>query len=114
MDNLLRVQIRQTIQDPFSDLSKDLLTSSSAKLLDLAVYTVERATFAELHCNANGGSRWLNEGTVVRADVAGSTILVEAELANDLLLDIGIGVGRNDLGAHINYEQELFKSIDVP
>ena len=97
VDDLLAVQVGQAIQDAFSDLTEHFFASSSAKFLDFAVDGVEGTAFAEFHRDADGCCGRLDESAVVPADMLASTVFVEAELADDLFLDVWVGVGCDDL-----------------
>lgn len=103
MDDLFAVEVREAIQDSFGDLAKYFLAGSSAELLDFAVDGVERSAFTEFHGDADGCCGWLNEGAVVAANVVAGTVFVEAELADDLFLDVWVWVGCDDLiGRSVN------------
>jgi hypothetical protein len=97
MDDLLAVEVCEAVQDALGDLAEDFLAGAAAEAAHFAVDGVEGPAFAELHGDADGGCGGLDEGAVVGADVLGGAFFVEGELAEDLLLDVGVGVGSDDL-----------------
>lgn len=97
MDDLLAVEVGEAVQDTLSYLAQDLLTSPTTKLLDFSVNAVKGTTFAEFHGNADGGGRRLHKRTIVSTNMITSTILIESQFSHNLLLDIWIWVGRDDL-----------------
>jgi hypothetical protein len=101
MDNAMRVQISEAVQDTFCDLPENFLTCTTAELLDLTVYRVQGSTFAELHSKTDGARAIVNEGAPVSTDVIASAVLVERHFSYNLLLDIWVRVCSNDLEARI-------------
>lgn len=98
VDDLLAMQISQTVEDALCDLPKDFLAGPAAELLDFAVDGVEGTAFAELHGDGDGGCGGLDEGAVVEADVFAGAVFVEVEFADDLPLDVWVWVCGDDLG----------------
>lgn len=97
VDDLPAMKICQPVQNTLCYLAQDFLSRPSAELLDFLVYTVETAALAKLHGNGYRPSRLIHEGTVVATDMLRGTILVEIELAHNLLLHIWVGVRSDDL-----------------
>lgn len=90
------MQIGQAIQNSFCYFSQHFLASSATELLNLCVDTMKTATFAILHCNGYRAARVI-ESTVILADMLRGALFIEGQFALDLLLDIGVGVGGDDL-----------------
>ncbi len=97
MDDFLRVEVCESAEHSFGNLAQDLLACSPTEALDFFVDAVERSTLAELHGDRDSGGRRVYEGAIVPADVLGRTLFVETELADDLFLDIRIGICSDDL-----------------
>ena len=97
MNDAVGVEVRETVENAFSDLAEYFLTRAAAELLDFAVHGVERAAFAKLHGDADCAGGVVDKGAVVFADVVGCAVLVEGKLTHDLLLDFGVGVRGDDL-----------------
>lgn len=97
MDDLPAVKICQAMQDSLGDLSKHFLARTSTELLDLFVYTIQRAAFAEFHGNRDCGGGLVHEGAIVLADVFRGAVLVELEFSQNLFLDIWVRTGGDDL-----------------
>lgn len=97
VNDLPAVEVGQSVKHALCNFAKDLLSSSSSKLLDLLVDTVETATFAELHSNRNGARGLVHKGAIVAANMIRRTVLVEVEFANNLLFDVGVGVCGDNL-----------------
>jgi hypothetical protein len=102
VNDLSAVKIAQAIENSFGDLAQNLFAGSSAEFSDFSVDAVQAAALAELHSNGDGAGGLIHERTIVKTDVFGSAVLVEVEFSDDLFLDIGIGVGRDDLDNLIN------------
>lgn len=97
MDNLPAVKIGQSIQHTLCHFTKDFLARPSPKLPDPPVYTVETAPFAEFHDNGYRTRGFIHKGTIVPTNVIRRTVLVKVEFSNDLLLDVRVGIRRDDL-----------------
>jgi hypothetical protein len=110
MNDLATVEIGQSVQDTFSDLAENLLSSATSKLFDFFVNAVETTTFAELHGNGDCTGRLVHESTIVATDVVGGAIFVEVELTNNLFLDVGVGVCSNDLDRCVSLAGRILDS----
>lgn len=97
MDDLPAVEIGQTIQDSFRNLPQNLLARAATKLLHLLVDAVQASSFTELHGNRDGPCGFVHERTVVAADMLRGAVFVEIQFPDDLLLDIRIWIGGDDL-----------------
>ena len=97
MYDLLAMEVGETVENSFCDLAEDFLAGSSAELLHFAIDGVEGAAFAELHGDADGCCGGLDEGSVVAADVIAGAVFIEAELPDNLFLDVWVWVGCDDL-----------------
>ena len=101
MDDAMGVQISEAVQDTLCDLSEDLLTCTTAELLNLAIYCIKRSTFAELHSKTDGARTIVNEGAPVSTDMIASAILVERHFSYNLFLDVWVRICSDDLQAQI-------------
>lgn len=101
MNDLPAMKICQTIHNTFSHLAKHLFTRSTPQLSDFLVNAVQTSTLAELHRNRNSPGRLVHKRTVVAADVVGGAMLIEIEFSNNLLFNVGIRVGSNDLDVEL-------------
>jgi hypothetical protein len=54
VNDLAAVKIGETVQHTFGNLSKDLFSRPTTKLLDFFVNTIKTSTFAEFHSDRNG------------------------------------------------------------
>ena len=97
VDDLLAVQVGEAVQHALGDLAEDFLAGAAAELLDFAVDGVEGAAFAEFHGDADRCCGRLDESAVVATDVLARAVFVEAELTDDLFLDVWVWVGGDDL-----------------
>jgi hypothetical protein len=69
VDDPMTMQVGQTVEHTFGDFAQDLFAGPSAKLLDFAVYAVQRSTLAELHADSDGAGSVIHEGSIILADV---------------------------------------------
>ena len=90
------MEVGQAIQDSFSNFPQHFFPRSTAKLLDFSVNTIETATFAVFHRNGDGAARII-KSAIVFTNLLRSTLLVEGQFALDLLLDVWIGIGCDNL-----------------
>lgn len=97
MDDFPAVQVSQTIQHAVSNLGEDLLARSATKFLDFLVDTIKTSTLAKLHGDGDSARGLVHEGTVVATDMIGRAVLVEIELANNLLFHVRVRVCSDDL-----------------
>jgi len=97
MDNAAAVKVRETAQDTFRHLSEDLFSCPAAQALNLLIDAIQRASLAKLHSNEDASGRSIDKGAIVATDMLGCTALVEIELSDDLLLNIGVRVRGDDL-----------------
>jgi hypothetical protein len=65
VDDLAAVQVGEAVQHTLGNLSENLLSRPTPKLLDFLVDTVEASTFAEFHSDGNSACRLVHEGAVV-------------------------------------------------
>ena len=97
MDDIFTVQVSQPIQHTLGDFAKDLLACSTAKLLDLTIHAIEAPTFTEFHGDGDGPSLVVYKGAIISTDVFRRTIFIKIQLSNNLLFDVRVRVGSNDL-----------------
>jgi hypothetical protein len=69
VDDLLAVEVCETAQDTLGDLAENLLARPPSQPFDLFINAVQRAAFAELHGNGDGSCCWVDESSVVAANV---------------------------------------------
>ena len=91
------MEICQPVQNTLSNLAQDLLSSPPTEFFHFLVYTVETATLAEFHGDGYRTSRLIHESAIVATDMLRGTILVEIELAHNLLLHVRVRVRSDDL-----------------
>nr|POE88384.1 hypothetical protein CFP56_11613 [Quercus suber] len=97
VDDAVAVEVGEAVEHPLRHLAQHLLARPATELLDLAIDRVQTAALAELHRDADRPGGVVHEGTVILADMCTRARFVEGELAHDLLLDVRVGVGRDDL-----------------
>ena len=97
VDDLLAVEVGQPPENAFGHLAEDLLARASAELLDLLVDAVQTAALAVFHRYRDGAGGMVDKSPVVATDVLRGTVPIEVEFSHDLLLHVGIRVGRDDL-----------------
>ena len=97
MDDFPAVQVSQTIQYAVGNLGEDLLARSATKFLDFLVDTIQTSTLAKLHGDGDSARGLVHEGSVVATDMIGRAVLVEIELANNLLFHVRVRVCSDDL-----------------
>ena len=97
MDDLPTMQVCQPIKHAVSNFPQHLFSRSPSKFLNLLVNAVEATAFTELHRDGDCPRRPIHESAIITANMIGRTILVEIELANDLLLHVGVRIRRDDL-----------------
>ena len=97
MDNLLPVEIGQAVQNSFGHFSKDLFSCPASKLLDLSIDTFQAPSLTKLHCDGDCTSPLIDKSAVVSADIFRSTLFIKTEFSHNLLLDIRVGIGSDNL-----------------
>ena len=97
MDNLPTMKISQSIQHALCNLAQDFFTGSTSQLANLSIDAIKTAPFTKFHHDGNRARRLIHKRPVIPTNMVRRTVLVEVEFANDLLLDVGVWVGGDDL-----------------
>lgn len=66
------------------------------EVFDFFVDGVEWVVFVEFYCDGDGGGWGVDKGVVVFVDVFWYVVFVEVEFVDDLVFDVGVGVGCDD------------------
>lgn len=96
MNDLLFVKVSKTIQYPVRDFSKHFLAGPPAAVFYLSIDTVQTTPFTEFH-GYRYCARVIHEGSVIFAYMVRSAVLVEGQFADYLFLDLGTGIGGDNL-----------------